>query len=375
MSRECRHILESVHLSDGGDHDELAVISGATEAEATQRFIDLAHHGGCSQKCDAARLSRLLAPFTHTSGALGPDAGLTQVGERVLASSVDVVLPMVDDPALFGRIVTAHVLSDLYAVGASPLFGLNVLGLPGTAVGGINSEVDERIREMLSAANEALEDEGATCAGGHTISFDVLFFGMAVTGEVSKKGGIGHGNAQAGDCLVLTKPLGVSVATKAWKMTDLPPEAFPDVLEGMLCSNRTASKAMLTLDRCACTDISGFGLLGHLHNLLVASGVAATVNVDSIPVYATARDRITADSATRILDPNLAFVDPFVSNLAQLDEADRLLLADAQISGGLLVAVARSDVAGYLAALREGGGEGWIIGDVIEGGAGTVTLA
>jgi selenide,water dikinase len=341
----------------------------------SKRFIDLANHGGCSQKCDAARLQGVLGSLAEGMvGATGPDAGTAWDGDHLLAGSVDIVLPMIDDPALFGRIAALHSLSDLYAVGAFPLFALNVLGLPGFDSPSGPGQDDPRIAEMLEAADAAVATEGAVSVGGHTIGSESLFFGLSVTGRIEQPGNIGIDRAKVGDRLVLTKPLGTSVATKAWKTEALGPDAFGDVVTGMLRSNRAASVALRGRGRIGCTDISGFGFLGHLYNLLVAGHVAADIEVAAVPVYESVRAFVGPGSATRIFEPNVEFVAGS-ANLDWLSLDNRILFCDAQISGGLLAAMPAVRADEYIAALAEMGEQGWLVGEIVEGAPGAITLS
>jgi selenium donor protein len=346
-------------------------------AATASRFIDFAHHGGCSQKLAPERLRGLLPPAAP-GDAVWPDAGIKVVGGQTFASSIDVVLPMIDDSALFGRIVANHVLSDLYATAVVPVFAVNILGVPDGlfgADGRSEEEIDSEIREMLNAAEQTMSDVGATLLGGHTLAFDVLFFGMAATGVAANGRTIASNAARPGDSLILTKPIGTSVATKAWKVSAAGPQDFGDVLAGMLRSNQVASEAMLDLERCSCTDVTGFGLFGHLHNMLEGSGVSAVVHASAVPVYPSARAEVGEESATRIFAANLEFTSQYVRNLDFLSGSEQLLMIDAQVSGGLLVAAAPSEAGAYLAALRKQGEEGWIVGEITAGNPGEIVLA
>jgi selenide,water dikinase len=355
----------------------------------TRRFIDYAKHGGCSAKLDAPRLRRLLEPLP--GGVPGfADAGVAETAGHRFASSVDVVLPMIDDPTVFGQIVVVHVLSDLYAVGAEPVFALNVLAVPkvpeededgnripdGLRRAG-EAAIDADVQTMLLAADSALEGKGIARVGGHSLLLDGLIFGLAATGVLPAGGGVSNDSAQPGDLLVLTKPVGTSIATKSWKGDEAERKDFEDVVQGMLRSNESASAAMSGLQRCACTDVTGFGLMGHLHNMLLASGVAATVDFRSVPVYESVRSAmpsIEPGHNTRIYDSNRDFVIESVHNLYALTEWDKLLFFDAQISGGLLLAISPGETDGYLAALAAGGDEGWVIGEVVTGTPGEITI-
>lgn len=356
------------------------------KARSSKRFVDLAHHGGCSQKFEPVRLRELLAPLASSDSPGWSDAGISVVGEQIFASSVDVVLPMIDDPELFGRIVAIHVLSDLYAVGARPVFALNVLGIPERyhhpshspppeIDSGERGLIDAEVQLMLVAAMGEIEAAGAKVVGGHTLKFDVLVYGLAATGLVAGEREISVAGAEAGDLLVLTKPIGTSVATKSWKATECGTSEFSDVVAGMLRSNRNASEAMASLSRCACTDVTGFGFLGHLQNMLGASKVSAALEVADMPVYASSKEKVTEDLGTKIFEPNRDYVAPHVRNLELLDEREKLLWMDAQISGGLLISMPADEVDAYRRVLDEAGEECWVVGEVTGGEAGTVTLA
>lgn len=345
-----------------------------------KKFIDYAQHGGCSAKLEAPRLRNLLAPVMGEGGF--SDAGLATVGRRSCASSVDVVLPMIDDPEIFGRIVVVHVLSDLYAVRAQPLFAMSVLALPKPEKddpdpNATNAAIDAEAQKMIVAADSLLDKMGVARVGGHSLVLESLFFGLAATGLVPNDGGTSNAGARPGDVLVLTKPVGTSIATKSWKGGGANRDEFEDVVTGMLHSNEAASQAMSTLSRCGCTDITGFGLLGHLYNMLLASGVSAQVECDAIPVYDSVKavlPHVEPDHNTRIFKSNLAYVRESVENLAHLDEKQKLLFFDAQISGGLLVSVPDGEVDGFLRTLEAGGDAGQVIGTVDRGAKGTISL-
>lgn len=352
-----------------------------------RRFIEYAEHGGCAAKLDATRLQRLLAPLAKDRAGW-TDAGIASVGGQRFASSVDVVLPMIDDPALFGQIVVTHVLSDLYAVGSTPVFALNILAVPKRPERDSEGrepseeqeahaieEIDANVKAMLCAADAALEEIGVARVGGHTLMLEALAFGLAATGILPEGRAISNDAAQPGDVLVLTKPVGTSIATKCWKGNSEIRERFADVVDGMLQSNRAASEAMLRLDRCACTDITGFGLLGHLHNMLGASRASAIVQATEVPVYESVASVIKPEHSTRIFNSNLAFIEGHVDDLTTLSDIERLLLVDAQISGGLLLSIPPGDLDFYLKELGERGGTGAVIGEVIGGEPGRISLS
>jgi selenide,water dikinase len=286
---------------------------------------------------------------------------------------------MVDDPELFGQIVVYHVLSDLYAVRAKPRFALNILGVP-LQEGEVSEEstrsIDADITLMLSAAHDALAAEGVLGAGGHTLMDHALFFGMAATGEFSEVEPVSNAGAEPGDALVLTKRIGTSVATKLWRTEPERKGEFSDVLEGMLRSNRAAAEVMSGLDRCACTDVTGFGFLGHLHNMLNASGMSARIDVSEVPVYESVRSLETeVDTRTRIFEPNRRFFGKKIENNAGLSEDQLAVHLDAQVSGGLLISMATGAVDAFRREMSRRGEAAWVVGEVSAGDPGAIELA
>jgi len=349
-----------------------------------RRFVDYARHGGCSMKLEPGRLRKLLGSLRAFSDddAEWPDASISPIGNGKVASSVDIVLPMIDDPGLFGRIVVNHVLSDLYAVGASPVFALSILGMPepdekagDREKEAFNRRIDGEVRQMLIAADEELAEAKVLGGGGHTLMDHVLFFGMAATGSLPPGGEISHKAAAVGDALVLTKPLGTSIATKLWKTETDSKEEFGDVIAGMLRSNRVASEAMLKLERCACTDITGFGLCGHLHNMMRASRRSATLAVADVPIYeSVTKHRYASNTETRIFEPNRKYLDAHLRNLDSVEERALPIYLDAQVSGGLLISMSPGEVGRFTDELKANGEKAWVVGEVGNGEPGTIAL-
>lgn len=332
------------------------------------RFIDLAIHGGCSRKVDGLRLEELIKPLGGSG--LWADAGLIEIGDTEFVSTVDVVLPMIDDPTLFGQIAVAHVLSDVYAASAEPLFAVNILGVPGSPGN------DDPIREMLSSADTALRTCGATPLGGHSIEHAELLFGLAATGRVVTTP-LSPGGARVGDALVLTKALGTSVATTVWKDNRAAIAEFSDVVAGMTRTNRAAAELLRRVQARACTDVTGFGFMGHLHNLLRASGLAARIDLVAIPRYeSTIRWAAAKSHGTRLLEANEDFV---LGHVHQEEPAadggsDRLFIYDAQVSGGLLGAVPAEHLPLLASVADELEQAYWQVGTIEEGPPGDIVL-
>jgi selenide,water dikinase len=347
------------------------------------RFLDLSLHGGCSKKVGGKDLQRLLSdsedsatenPFSDIKGWM--DFGLYYREDRpdeALISNVDIVLPMVPEPADFGEIVVAHVLSDIYTSGAKPLFGLNILGVQQN----INlSSNGNDIKSMLAGAAQKLKSAGARLVGGHSIGNQSdLYYGLAAFGVIKKDSLITNRGAKTGDALVLTKPLGTSIASKLWKRDHHRKDEFQDVLEGMKQLNDIAAEEMLQCEAHACTDITGFGLLGHTHNLLRASGVACVINVERLPIYDSVQDFGGAECETMIFDKNKDYVGEYIDDTnADLNPLIQDVIYDAQVSGGLLVSLSADKADEYVGRLSKRGITASIIGKVVEGEMGHIRL-
>lgn len=341
------------------------------------RFIDLAAHGGCSKKLGGGELKNLLSglvdsPDINSSAFKGwNDYGHFYRGKDVLISNVDIILPMVIEPADFGEIAVAHVLSDIYTAGAKPLFGLNILGISYS----INGDTDE-VKIMLKSAAQKLDSVKALLVGGHTIGQQhEFYYGLAIIGVVDEDSLITNSNAKIGDKLVLTKPLGTSIASKLWKKDHFRQNEFQDVLTGMKQLNDIASEEMVKAKANACTDITGFGFLCHTHNLLKASGVSGMIDIKSLPVYESILDFDMEDCRTMIFDKNRDFVNNYIDDSRiEMDNLTETLLYDAQVSGGLLVSLSAQVADTYVRKLADKGITARIIGEILEGEAGHITL-
>lgn len=266
--------------------------------------------------------------------------------DRALVATVDFFTPIVDDAATWGRIAAANALSDIYAMGARPLFALNLVGWPREAL------PFELLGEVLRGAAEVARAAGCPIVGGHSVDDAEPKFGMAVVGEAHPGRLLTNAGGRPGDHLVLTKPIGTGILTTALKR-DLVGEAdLAQAVSVMTTLNAGAARAALAAGATAATDVTGFGLLGHLGNILAGSGVGARLRAGAIPVLTGARELAGQGVAPGGTRRNLSAAasvewDP------RVPEADRLLLADAQTSGGLLIAVAPGRVAVLLAALAE----------------------
>jgi selenide, water dikinase len=317
----------------------------------------LSHAGGCGRKIAAAELLPLVAglPLQLDErllvGSVGcDDAAVFQVREDLaLVQSVDFFTPLVDDPYDFGRIAAANALSDVYAMGGTPLTALNVVAFPLERLGG------GVLREILSGGAEVVANAGAIVVGGHTINDEEPKYGLAVTGVVSPASMTTNAAGRDGDELVLSKPLGVGAIVTARKRGHGSDELLEEAVQRMVALNDRARDAALDAGVRAMTDVTGFGLLGHLHNLCLASGLAAEVHAARVPAIAGVQPLLEGDagvsSGTR---GNLEWAAGFADVDAGVEPWRERLLADATTSGGLLAAVPAGIPAGQAVGTRIG---------------------
>ena len=289
--------------------------------------------------------------------------------DRALVATVDFFTPIVDDPAAWGAIATANALSDVYAMGARPLFALNLLGWPREGV------PFEMLAEVLRGSAEVARRAGCLLLGGHSIDDPEPKFGMAVIGEVHPDRMLTNAGACAGDLLVLTKPLGTGILSTALKRDALIEEGMAEAVASMTTLNDGAARAALEVGVSACTDVTGFGLIGHLGNVLDASRVGAELWADAVPVFSHVRNLAARGIVPGGTARNLEAAAARVTWDASLDEPARVVLADAQTSGGLLLAVPAENHEALIAALgRESVPVAATIGRITAGPAGAVTV-
>lgn len=301
------------------------------------RLTEYAHGGGCSCKLPPGELESIVAGLTNGPAPddlligldHGDDAAAVRLsGDQAIVATADFFAPVVDDPYDFGRIAATNALSDVYAVGGTPLLALNLLGWPRGVLP--NDMAAEVLRGGLSVARKA----GCHLAGGHSIDDPEPKYGLAVTGVADPDRLLTLDAGVPGLPLTLTKPLGVGILNARHKATG---EVFPEAVAAMTTLNADASQAALKAGvRCA-TDVTGFGLLGHLLKLARASGVTAIVNSDAVPYLPGARESLANGFATGGTRRNLEWVAES-TDFGSIPEDEQLLLADAQTSGGLLIA-------------------------------------
>jgi selenide,water dikinase len=289
--------------------------------------------------------------------------------DRALVATVDFFTPIVDDPAAWGAIAVANALSDIYAMGAKPLFGLNLVGWPRDRL------PFDVLGEVLRGAAEVAGRAGCLILGGHSIDAVEPTFGMAVIGEVHPDRMLTNAGACAGDLLVLTKPLGTGILATALKRDALIESGMAEAVRSMTTLNDGAARAALKVGVSAATDITGFGLIGHLTGMLEASKVAAEIAFDTLPILPHARNLASRGVIPGGTQRNLEAAEN-VEWAAELGTADRYLCVDAQTSGGLLLAVPAENEAALVAALKEERTPAAaVIGRVIAGKSGRIRVA
>jgi selenide,water dikinase len=306
-----------------------------------RRLTHYAAGGGCACKVPPGELERVLAglPPSRGDGLLvgvenGDDAAVVRIdGRRAVVSTADFFTPVVDDLRDWGRIAAANALSDVYAMGGEPLVAVNLLAWPRVEL------PFELAAEVLAGGAEVAEEASCHLAGGHSIDDREPKYGLAVTGLADPDRLLRNDAGRAGLPLTLTKPLGLGVLNNRHKATG---EVFAEAVEVMTGLNRDASRAALAAGATCATDVTGFGLLGHLFKLCRASGVSAVVDAAAVPYLEAARPSLAAGHVPGGSRRNLDWVRPHVSTGVGEDEL--LLLADAQTSGGLLVA---AELAGH----------------------------
>jgi selenide,water dikinase len=335
---------------------------------ATIPLTSLSHGAGCGCKLPAAELLPIVRglpasrdPRLLVGSATGDDAAVFQVSaDLALVQTVDFFTPIVDDPFDFGRIAAANALSDVYAMGGQPLTALNLVAFPLEQLGpGV-------LRRILEGGLAIADEAGCVIVGGHSIDDPEPKYGLAVTGTVDPALMLTNAGARPGDVLVLTKPLGVGALTTARKRGAVGEAELAVAVETMVALNATAGRQAVAAGAHAATDVTGFGLLGHLHGLARESGVAAELRAADVPALAGALEVLGDGSGVSGGGRrNLEYAETFSAFGPDVEESRRRLVSDPATSGGLLIA---------LAPERAGEVDGTLIGWVVEGETGAIRL-
>ena len=300
----------------------------------------------------------------------GDDAAVYRLPDgRALVVTLDFFTPIVDDPYDFGSIAAANALSDVYAMGGRPLFALNLLSFPRKLL------PDGIAEEIIRGGAEKAREAGIPVIGGHSIDDAEPKYGMVAVGEVDPDGMLSLDRARPGDELVLTKPLGSGIVATAVKAGACPPAVLRAAVRTMGRLNRAAAEAALAARARAATDVTGYGLTGHLGNMARASGASARLDAASVPLLEGAAALVEAGHVPGGTRRNREDAADAVACAGHVDEVTQILLADAQTSGGLLIASPPDRTAALLAELEERGEEGALVGRIEDGPPGHIAIA
>lgn len=341
------------------------------------RLTQLAKRAGCAAKQPPGYLLSLLGmlppitdPRVLVGSATSDDAAIYQLtDEMALVLTTDFFTPIVDRPYDFGAIAAANALSDVYAMGGKPLAALNLVGFPDQKL------PVEVLGEILRGAADKGAEAEIAIIGGHTIQTEEPIFGLAVVGQVHPKKVLANAGAQPGDRLVLTKPIGLGIITTAAKNGEDKLGAIGEAIAVMSTLNRDAARALEPFEVHALTDITGFGLLGHLRNMTSASHVNARIHLDNVPVLAAAREYVHAGVAPGGTHANWRFLANWVTFGESIEKAEQLLVCDAQTSGGLLICLPAEQADALVSDLhRAGVGSATLVGEIVEPGEGRITV-
>jgi selenide,water dikinase len=348
----------------------LTLIYGLSMAHAeAPRLTSLSHGAGCGCKLPARELHEILGRLELPADErvivglrTGDDAGLVRISDELaLVQTVDFFTPVVDDPRAFGAIAAANALSDVYAMGGRPLSALSIVGFPLERLG------EAVLEEILAGAIEIVSSAGAALVGGHSIDDPEPKFGLAVTGLVDPSRAVTNSGGQPGDVLFLSKPLGTGAIVTAAQHDEVEERTLSVAVKVMGTLNEAASRRAVEAGAHAMTDVSGFGLLGHLHTLALQSEVRAELDADAVPALAAGAGLLRSgqgiSSGTR---RNLEWAtEQFAFFSPTVPEWRCLLLADATTSGGILAAVPEAGARAL---------EGAPIGRLVEGQPGTIAI-
>lgn len=315
-----------------------------------------------------------MAPFPHPwvdeqVGAMEDAALLHPESGSPLVFTVDFITPIVDRAEDYGAISAANALSDVYAMGGDPQVALAICGFPEDE---LPSEVVGRI---FTGGRDKAAEAGCAIAGGHTVLDPELKYGLCVIGNVAPENVMTQTGARPGDRLVLTKPIGTGILSQAMKQGQLTEDDFAEAIASMSALNRGAKDAAVAVGVRAATDVTGFGLLGHLHHVALGSGCAARLFANAVPTFAPVREAAAAGLIPGGSRRNLDYVAAITDFAPAVGPDEQLVLADAQTSGGLLLAVSPENEAALIDALVDHGTiTAAVVGEFIEGEAGRLTV-
>ena len=357
----------------------VCLCSGEREEDALENvpLTSLAENAGCASKISQEDLKKALSglprifdPRVLVSSDTCDDAGVFKLDARTaLVQSVDVFTPVVDDPYVFGQIAAANSVSDIYAMGGRPLTALSIIAFP------IERLSPRIMNKMLQGGIDKLREAGVAVLGGHSIKDKEIKFGFAVTGVVHPDKMTVNSKARPGDLLILTKPIGTGTLSFARQIGRAPAKGLADSERSMTELNRAAAEVMTRAGITTATDITGFGLAGHLSEIAVQSGVELEVYGEAVPVFDGVMDLIRDGVISGAVERNRDYASAFVKTQKGAGEDFETLLYDPQTSGGLLIAVRKSKAPALLTALKKRGvGHATVIGKVTRKGPGKIIL-
>ncbi|MDP2965415.1 MAG: selenide, water dikinase SelD [Pelolinea sp.] len=332
------------------------------------KLTQFTHGLGCACKLRPQLLEQVLKdmPVPKDSRILvgtetADDAAVYLINpDQAIVQTVDFFTPIVDDPYQFGAISAANSLSDIYAMGAHPLFALNIVGFPS------NRLPVSVLKEILKGASDKAAEAGIAIIGGHTVDDTEPKFGLAVTGEVHPDKIWTNAKTQEGDALVLTKLIGTGILTTALKQGLLDEKDASEAISQMAELNKVAAEAALEFDVHACTDITGFGLLGHLLGMMKASGHSAVIQLASVPFLNHAYDLAASGTIPGGTRSNMEYTAPEIEYSSNISSVYKALLNDSQTSGGLLFSISEDQAVLLVNKLISLGKQACVIGNVIK---------
>ncbi|MDQ0195044.1 selenide, water dikinase SelD [Paenibacillus wynnii] len=343
----------------------------------TIKLTSLSSKGGCGCKigpADLMQVLRSLPPTVPNPDLLvgldtSDDAGVYRLSDELaLVQTVDFFTPIVDDPYSFGQIAAANALSDIYAMGGKPLTVLNIVAFP-------ISVLDKSIlADILRGAADKVQEAGATLVGGHSIDDKEPKFGLAVTGLVHPDKVRTNAAARSGDKLILTKPIGVGILTTSIKKDQLSKEETTRLTTVMSTLNKTAAEIMSSYDVHACTDVTGFGLLGHASEMAKGSRLGLVIHQEAVPMLPRVRELAEKGFVPGGTKNNFAHLEGSILYPEEMDQIDRYILCDAVTSGGLLISVAADQSEQLLNQLMDAGVEAAQIGEVTDAHPGQISV-
>jgi selenide,water dikinase len=357
----------------------VCLCSGEREEEAVEevQLTRLVENAGCASKISQEDLKKALAglpeifdPRVLVSASTCDDAGVFKISSRMaLVQSVDVFTPVVDDPFMFGQIAAANSMSDIYAMGGKPLTALSIIAFP------IEKLSHRVMNKMLQGGIEKLKEAGVALLGGHSIKDKEIKFGFAVTGIIDPARIITNDRAEPGDVLILTKPIGTGILSFARQLRRAPEEGLSEAERSMTELNKAAAEVMVKMGVRTATDVTGFGLAGHLSEIVCQSGVTAEVQAGKIPLFAGVLELVREGLVSGAIERNREYSAQFIQRAKDVGEDMETILYDPQTSGGLLMAIEENRSKALLGELlRRGVGRAAVVGRITAKSKGKIRL-